>query len=434
MKSFVRKIVIGILRWEVRLALWLHRPKIIAITGSVGKTSTKEAIACALTPFFSLRKSVKSYNSDFGVPLTVLGLQNAGGSPILWFKNIILGFFLALFGRKQPQWLVVEVGAGEPGDIRKFAKMLSPDIVVVTRFAEIPVHVEFFSSPEAVISEKTLLVRAVQKGGTVILGADDPKVAALANDFKNLRALRYGVSGGVEVRGADYAVLYEGEGVSRLPSGVSFKVMVGGRSFPLSVYGVLGEHLIQPVLAGFAVASALNLDFGRVAQAFEGFTPPAGRMRLISGLNDSCLIDDSYNASPVAMSEALSALASLSVQGRKVAIVGGMAELGQFSPEEHRKVGVLAARSCSRLVVVGELAQGIAVAAREAGMPSSQVRSFKTSGEAAGVLASELLAGDVVLIKGSASVRMERVVKALMKEKGRAAELLVRQESEWRDR
>ncbi len=422
MRSFFKEMVVGILKVEARMALWRFRPKIVAITGSVGKTSTKDAIACALAPFFSVRKSEKSYNSDFGIPLTILGLENAAGNPFLWLKNLCVGATRILGTGKRPQWLVLEVGAGEPGDIARFAKTLSPDITVITRFAEVPVHVEFFESPEAVIQEKISLARAVKKGGTLVLGSDDEKVAALKSAFPDLHSVQYGLGEDREVSESDYEVIYE----AGLPAGISFRILVGARSFAVSVKGVLGRHLMQPVLAAFAVAHTLGLDLARVAESFRHFATPPGRMRLISGLNGSVIIDDSYNASPVAMHEALTALTSLKAGGGKIAVLGGMAELGQFSAEEHRKIGELAVRSCNRLVLVGKLAKGM--------LSDSQAQYFETSGEAAKALASEIQDRDVVLVKGSQSVRMERVVKVLMREPERAPELLVRQEWEWRDR
>lgn len=401
------------------MVLWHFRPKIVAITGSVGKTSTKDALATALAPFFSIRKSEKSYNSDFGIPLTILGLKNAAGNPFLWLKNIFLGAIRILWMRNEPQWLVLEVGAGEPGDIKRFAKILSPDIAVITRFPDIPVHVEYFSSPEAVIAEKTALAYAVKKGGILVLGSDDEKVLALKDRVSGLRVVRYGVNAEVEVRGSYYEVMYE----ARLPVGISFMVWVNEQSFSVRIKGVLGQHLVRSVLAAFAVAAALGLDLARVAEAFRDFKTPPGRMRLISGVNGSLIVDDSYNASPVAMREALSALASLEVAGKKIAVLGGMAELGKFSAEEHRKVGELALRSCDKLILVGKLAKGMKL--------DAPVQYFETSGEAKDALARDIRAGDVVLIKGSQSVRMERVVKTLMKKSERAKELLVRQEWEW---
>lgn len=431
MKSFVKKYLLAALRCEARLALARRRPRIVAITGSVGKTSTKDAIACGLAPFFSVRKSARSYNSDFGVPLTILGLKNAVRNPVWWCKNLLLGAVRALWPEKGLDWLVLEVGAGEPGDIKKFAGLLSPDIVVVTRFPAVPVHVEYFSSPEAVISEKTELVRAVREGGTLVLNADDELVRSLKSVFPNLQAILFSTSTDADVRGSNYEVVYKGKEAARFPAGFRFTVTAGGKTFPIELLGILGAHLILPVLAAFAVAVALELDLARVAEAFKSFVPPDGRMNLIEGVNGSLIIDDSYNASPVAMREALTTLASLDTTGRKIAVLGGMAELGKFSAEEHRKIGVLAAETCSELVVVGELARKIVVGARQGGMSAAQIRFYKNSREAADALARDIRVGDVVLVKGSQSARMERVVKALMREPARAKELLARQGDEW---
>lgn len=428
MKSIVKRCLLALLKCEARLALARRRPRIVAITGSVGKTSTKDAVACALAPFFSVRKSEKSYNSDFGVPLTILGLKNAVNNPFLWFTNLVVGAVRTLLPEKGLDWLVLEVGAGEPGDIKKFADMLSPDIAVITHFPAIPVHIEYFSSPEAVISEKTELVRAVRNGGTLVLNADDEKVLSLKSAFPNLQAALFGTSTDADVRGTDYEVMY----AAGLPVGISFRVLVGAQSFAITLQGVLGRHVMQPVLAAFAVAHTLGLDLARVADTFQRFATPSGRMRLISGVNNSLIIDDSYNASPAAMREALLTLGSLSVSGRKVAVLGAMAELGAFSAEEHRKAGALAAKSCSELVVVGESAQEIAAGARQAGIPPSHIQCYTDSRKAAEALMRDIRAGDdVVLVKGSQSARMERVVKALMREPERAKELLVRQDDEW---
>lgn len=432
-KSFFKNVVTVILILEARVALLRYRPKIIAITGSVGKTSTKDAVERALTPFFSVRKSEKSYNSDFGIPLTILGLQNAGGNPFLWLKNLCIGAKKALSPRKRgPQWLVLEVGAGEPGDIGRFAKILSPDIAVITRFAEVPVHVEFFKTARALIEEKILLACAVPRGGIVILGSDDEKVRALINTLPGRHIITYGKSSPTDVRGFNYSVMYEKKkDRTHLPVGFSFCVAVGSQIFQMKVRGALGEHLMQPILAAFAIGKALELDLSQMEAVFRDFLTPPGRMRLIQGINDSLIIDDSYNASPIAVAEALATLSSLQTETRKIAILGDMTELGRFSEGEHRKIGVLATRSCSRLVTVGTLAQGIARGAEEGGMRRDFIRAFKKSKEAAEALPRDIEQGDLVLVKGSQPARMERVVKALMQEPLRAKELLVRQEGEW---
>ncbi len=433
MRDVLKSCVVTLLMLESRVALLRFRPRIVAITGSVGKTSTKEAITAALSLFYRVRGSEKSYNSDFGIPLTILGLKTGGSSAFLWLKNILTGFFRMLFAINYPEWLVLEVGAGKPGDIRRFGRLLSPDIVVITRFADIPVHVEFFGTPKAVAEEKTDLARALKKGRTLILGTDDPAVAALAKQFPNQRVITYGLTGTPDVQGTGYSALFASKNAlnAKHPVGFACRVRLGDKEFPLEVQGTIGEHLVQPLLAAFATGKALSLDSSRIAREIGKILElPRGRMRVLVGKNDSTIIDDTYNASPVAVEAALRTLSSLE-GGRKVAVLGGMAELGSFSEDEHRRIGGLAARSCDFLVTVGVLAEGIRDGACRAGMKEENTRHFSGSLEAGSALLQEIKEGDRVLVKGSQSARMEHVVKALMAEPERAGKLLVRQEKEW---
>lgn len=435
LKQCLKTLIVFFLTCEARLALKKYRPRIIAVTGTVGKTTTKDAIHAALSGFFPVWKSEKSFNSELGVPLAILHLANGWNNPLRWAKNFFSGLTLLLLPFRYPRFLVLEVGADRPGDIRRMAGWLRPEVAVITRFAEVPVHVEFFSSPEELIEEKTELARAVPEGGVLILGSDDAKVRALRGAFKEVKTICFGLSEDAQVRARAYEVRYESREGMETPVGCSFTVEAGGASFPVTLSGALGEHLMQSVLAAFAVSLALNLDLSRVAEAMtRRFAPPAGRMRIIAGAHGAVLIDDSYNSSPVAAAEALKTLASLrrsSEGARRIAVLGDMMELGGYTFTEHKKVGALAALSCDLLVAVGLRAKGIAEGAREARMGAERVRIFSESAEAGAALRNEIQAGDAVLIKGSQAVRLERVVQALMAEPGRAAELLPRQEKEW---
>src|SRR3989338_6438454 len=150
MSRAIRFCVVLLLTAQARAVLRKYHPHIIAVTGSVGKTSTKDAIYTVLSSKFFVRKSEKSFNSDVGVPLTILGCKNAWNNPFLWAKNLLEGFALLILKNHYPKWLVLEVGADRPGDIRKLARWLKPDVVVITALPDVPVHVEFFDSPEDV--------------------------------------------------------------------------------------------------------------------------------------------------------------------------------------------------------------------------------------------------------------------------------------------
>src|SRR5690606_26085163 len=129
----------SVISWQAKTILSKYKPKVVAITGSVGKTSTKDAVYLVLTNFFTVRKSQKSFNSEIGVPLTIIGCGSGWNSAYLWLKNILKGFSLIIFKHKYPEWLVLEVGADRPGDIKSIAKWLKPDVVVITRISEVPV-------------------------------------------------------------------------------------------------------------------------------------------------------------------------------------------------------------------------------------------------------------------------------------------------------
>src|SRR3989344_4953390 len=183
MKSFFKKIITSILIFESRIILKKYHPYIIAVTGSVGKTSTKDAIYSVMSrTSMYVRKSQKSFNSEIGVPLTIIGCKNAWNNPLLWIKNILLGLEIILFKTKYPNCLILEIGADHPGDIKSVVKWLKPDMAVITKISDMPVHVEFFSSPEEILKEKLYLAKAVKKNGAILFSNDDIKVKSLIKE------------------------------------------------------------------------------------------------------------------------------------------------------------------------------------------------------------------------------------------------------------
>ena len=153
-----------------------HKPKIIAVTGSVGKSTTKDAIYAVLSGSLHVRKSEKSFNGDVGVPLTILGCENGWKNPLKWLINIAKGLWLVLIPQSYPEWLVLEVGADRPGDIKRIARWLKPDIAVLTAIPETPAHVEFFASPDELMKEKLSLAESLKPGGTLVLYGDDSRM------------------------------------------------------------------------------------------------------------------------------------------------------------------------------------------------------------------------------------------------------------------
>jgi UDP-N-acetylmuramoyl-tripeptide--D-alanyl-D-alanine ligase len=218
MKSFLKKIVSNILIWESKRVIKKYKPKVVAVTGSVGKTVTKDAIYTLISHFEYTRKSEKSFNSELGVPLTVLGMPNAWSSFVGWVENIGEGLILPLRGEKYPNWLVLEVGVDRPGDIDKFS-WLKPDVVVFTRFPKTPVHVEYFESPEQVIEEKRKLKEYLKPEGALVVNLDDARMAD-EKVKEGQSKISYGFSESATLRAFDYEVLYKNE----MPAGIAFKV------------------------------------------------------------------------------------------------------------------------------------------------------------------------------------------------------------------
>lgn len=431
MKSLLKKLVIFILTWEARLVLKRYRPKIIAITGSVGKTGTKDAIYSVLAGHFHVRKSERSFNSDFGVPLTILGLRLFSAKPILWLRNIYKGLGTIVKRSNYPEWLVVEVGAGEPGDIKRFGKLLKPDAVVVTRLAKVPVHVEFFSSPEEVMREKGHLVSSLKDSGLLVLNADDQDVLNLREYKRISKLVSFGLSDKADFQASNFEIFYEEANGRIVPRGFSFKMNYGGNSVPIAVRGAVGRHQAYPVAAALAVGQSLGLNMVEMAEALKKYEPPRGRMKIVEGEKLTTLIDDTYNASPVAAKEALLTLREIKTSGRRIAVMGDMLELGKYSHEEHKKIGKLAKEFCDILVTVGFRSRGMAEGALESGMDEKNIFQFDMAGEAGKFVETIIKEGDIILVKGSQGMRMEKIVEEIMAHPEDKEKLLVRQEREW---
>jgi UDP-N-acetylmuramoyl-tripeptide--D-alanyl-D-alanine ligase len=390
-------------------------------------------------------------NSEIGLPLTVIGVPNAWRNPLAWVKNVLKGLGLILLPKDYPDTLILEIGADHPGDIKKVAKWLKTDIVVITKVSRTPVHVEFFKSPEEVFEEKASLADSLKKDGTLILFADDEKVMSIAErknvgaDSRNkIKVISFGLNENATVRGLGEAIAYSNLNGMVVPSGISFKVKIkadgqsassvsDGQEQLVTVGKILGTAYEYPLLAAAAVGLAKGMSLSEIVPALNAYDAPRGRMNLIEGVNGSVLIDDTYNSSPDAALAALHAVKSLNVApgSSKIAILGDMMELGKFAAEEHRKIGREAADAVSHLVTVGPRSKITAEEAVKIGLPADAVHSFDSTAEAAGHIAFIVKEGDVILIKGSQSMRMERVVKTLLKNPEQSSNILVRQEREW---
>lgn len=427
MKNIFKKIVVIILTYEAKILLKRTRPQIIAITGNVGKTSIKDAIYTALKNKTYVRKSDKSFNSEIGVPLSVLGLPNAWSNPLLWMKNIFDGAMLMIHPGDYPKILILEMGVDRPGDMDKLTAWIRPDVVVLTRLPDVPVHVEYFDSPEAVIKEKEKLVLALKPDGVLVYNQDDEKVVEIAKKQfqKTIGYSRYSLS--PYTASADKIIYENGKAI-----GFEFMLTHHDTAVLMRVQGSLGVQHAYNYAAASAVASIFDVDVKTVAEALRTHTPPQGRMRLIDGIKDTLIIDDTYNASPTAAERSLVTLGELKGVKRRIAVMGDMMELGQFSIREHEHIGRIVAQYADILVTVGVRARGFSKGAMEAGMNPKNIFEYDDALKAGQEIQIFIKAGDVLLVKGSQSIRAERFVEEIMANPKDAEELLVRQGKEWK--
>jgi UDP-N-acetylmuramoyl-tripeptide--D-alanyl-D-alanine ligase len=429
MKDVFKHIVIAALTFEAKILLRRTKPFVIAVTGSVGKTSTKDAIFAVLKNYRKTRKSEKSFNSEIGVPLSVLGLPNAWDNPILWMWNIIEGLFIALFSRNYPEVLVLETGVDRPGDMKHLTAWLKPDIAVITRLPDVPVHVEYFSSPEAVAEEKLELVRALKSDGVFIYNHDDPKLLAAVAEVRqpSVGFSRYAPS---QFTAAADEIVYRDD----VPAGSQFTINHLDETVTVKVNGSIGVQNAYTYSAAAAVAAQFDIPLSAVAEAVKSHIGPVGRMRVIPGIKGTCILDDTYNSSPTAVESSLQSLHELRGFTRKIAVLGDMLELGQFSTREHERIGAVAAGAVDILVTIGIRSRKTAEGALENGLSEKHIFQYEDSVTAGRELQQMLKPGDVILVKGSQGVRAERVVEEIMAEPERAGELLCRQDSSWRHR
>lgn len=426
MKNFLKKILFYILQIESRLVLWKYKPKIIAITGSVGKTSTKDAVYAVFAKVSHVRKSEKSYNSEIGLPLTILGCPNGWNNIFVWLQNILKGLWLIITPHKYPKILVLEVGVGKPGDMKRTASWLSTDVVIITAIGETPAHIEFFESRKHLIEEKSSLIKTLKKDGLLVLNADDEAVLSMKNKTKS-RVVTFGFNSEADIRGSALNILNDEAGV---PGGIIFRLEDGDSSLPVTIEGVFGKNHVYASLAALATIFGLKLNMINAIEALKNYDVPPGRMRLLSGINKSLIIDDTYNSSPFACMSALNTLHEIK-SSRKVAVLGDMLELGKHTVSAHKDIGKVAKENVDVLVIVGPRSVAIREGALDNGMTEDKIFGFNNSREAGEFMKSFVQSGDLVLIKGSQGMRMERVVESILADQKNKSKLLVRQDKEW---
>lgn len=436
-KDFIRESIVKSLIFVSSKNIQKYNPYIVAITGNVGKTSTKDYISKVLSESYNVRASEKSFNSEIGIPLTILGEKNQWGNVFGWVKIIFSNLYKVYFEKVDfPEVLVLEVGADKPGDIFFATSYVKPDMVVLTAFAEHPVHLENFPNREAFVKEKKYLVDALKSGGTLIYNSDDRDMSDIADSRGDVKKISYGKSSN-QFKILTSTFIYDESGKvsgSKIIFEYSDDPVQSKKSQgSVDLVGVVGFSHAYAVMASIASGIEKGMQMDDILDAITGIDFPKSRLRIFKGINNSTIIDDTYNASPKAVELALTTVQSIISNGRKVAVLGHMAEIGQQARSQHIKIGALAAGICSAIILVGRHNEWYLEGVRAGRFNLENVFLFENSDEAKVFLKENVKENDLILVKGSQSARMEKVVVEILENQSDLYDIC-RQEQEWKKR
>jgi UDP-N-acetylmuramoyl-tripeptide--D-alanyl-D-alanine ligase len=416
----MRIILKKILKIITILVIRKYRPLIIAVTGSVGKTSTKDGIYTSFSSFFNIKKSEGNLNTEFGAPLVFLRSQKSGESLKEWMLIIFKGIWLIIKKDKNyPEIVVVELAADKPGDIGYLTEFIKPDIAVVTAIGDVPVHIEAYKNSREVVKEKEKAVKALNNEGFAVLNFDDLHVSSMEAKKK----ITFGFKKGADI------LIKKFETTSL--RGSSLILEYKGEEFPIFLSSCIGDSFAYIAASIFAVGIVLDINPEKMKRMIEKIRPAKGRMTVIKGIKNTTILDGSYNASPSSMMSALRALKEINGK-RKIAVLGDMLELGKFSLEEHRKIGKVAKEIADYIIAVGVWSEEIKKAVSQDNIKDNEVFAFKNTTDVIKKLEEIIEEEDIILIKGSQGVRTEKIVFSLMRDPERADELLVRQNDFWK--
>lgn len=422
LQKILRLMAIGVLK--------KYNPRVIGVTGSVGKTSAKEAIFTVLAGHFRVRRNEKNYNNEIGIPLTVIGAGSGGRSFFRWLKVFFKWIAVMILPLEYPEILVLEMGADRPGDLKYLTDFVKLEIGVLTDISAS--HMEFFKNLEGIAREKGIIIKTLNEKGLAIINIDNSSVANLKDQAKS-SLVTVGFSKEAEMRATDPAFVYSGEAGAEI-NGMSFKLNYKGTSIPVRLNNVLARHQIYPALFAAAIGGWLGLNLVEIGAALENFYPPRGRMNLIAGIKKTSIIDDTYNASPASAQAALETLGEITAP-RKIAVLGDMLELGGGTEAGHRKVAQ------KFLEIKGDIFLAVGKRMRFAveelsknNFSKNNTLHFFDPVKAGKKLQEIIREGDLILVKGSQGMRMEKIVEEIMAQPQKAGELLCRQNPEWKSK
>src|SRR5680860_1769643 len=384
------------LKIAAKLLLKRYQPKVIGITGSIGKSSAKEAVYHILQKKFKVRASNKNYNNKIGLPLTIIGVKSPGKNLFGWlviFRKILT--LLIFKDKNYPEVLILEMGTDRPGDMEYLTSIVKVDVAIVTAVSYS--HLEYFGSLQNIKKEKQILIEKLDKQGLAILNYASEPVKEMTT-ISQAKILSSAIKNNANLQAQ--AINYNFTRDSYELSGIHFKLNDEGSVVPVFLKNVMSEPAIYAALAAAAVGLYFKMNLVEIAAILGDFSLPPGRMNLLPGIKHSFLIDDTYNSSPEAAISAIDILSKINIDAsaHKYAVLGDMLEIGSYTEEGHQLVGQkVCHEKIDFLIAVGERARDFIRGAKDAGYDDEHLFYFDKPEEAGHFLQNRIKEGDVLL-------------------------------------
>ncbi len=414
MKARIRQYIL----WCARRKITNTKAKIVAITGSVGKSSTKEAVTSALSQKYRVRSNYGSLNNELGLPLAILGERNAS-SPLGWLWKVIKITLRTFIFDPKVEIMVLECGIDKPGDMDSILKLITPDISIITTVED--AHLENFANHESLVHEKWKLAFGTKKSGTIIVNLDNPPTHTQIHHV-DARVITFGLN-----QKADYSA----QDIEYNQKGTTYTLVAESEKRSISV-PTIGKIQAYVTLPAIITGRVLGESWAEITAGLEKLIPLPGRLSLLEGIKGCYLLESSYNASPSSMKAAIEVLKNIPGK-RHIAIVGDMRELGNITPEAHLEMLTILAKECDIVCTFGPNYESALSHLPAHTKAQAAFHHFQSREDIVAFITPKLQKEDIVLIKGSQNtITLEKVSVKLMAHPEMAKQVLPRQYGKWK--
>ena len=436
MQSILQSIVASFARATIQK----YKPIIIGVAGSTAIAPARMALFAVLKNKYYIRTAQTGYGNETGLALTILGFPDQGKNPLRWFLWLARSSINAyLISVTYPDILILEYDIERCGDAEKLLSIAKPSILVITALDEPTPQDTAFPESDDYLSEIKRLVSLLPESGYAILNHDDSSASDLKEETR-AHAMTYGFETHADVKIAHYDIrMAKDKEGSDAPEGIAIKLEYGGSVVPCRIHDAIGKPHVYAAAAAACAGLVLNMNLVEISEALHAYIPPPGRMRLLKGIKNSLIIDDTDDATPDSMRSGLETLATMPGQ-RKIAVLGDIVGIERLNEQVHRSIGDLAAQHAGLLIAIGPRAAFIADEAATRGaeknarrLEPQQIIRFDDAESAGRALDPLVQPRDVIFVAGSRHMRLEKAIFEIMAQPERAGELLVRQEKDWKN-